>query len=187
MAWVTRTLLAATVISAATAQSVTAQSSSQSVHLRNDARLDNDTLEAAQQLVAEIYSQARLELIWASDDAALTIILRPRASEQTAGRAQDAMGYTPGGATERGRLAFVMVNRVLEIADGYGTPRFVVLGVAIAHELGHLLLSKEHVATGVMKPAFNQADFRNARNGRLLFTDQQARLLRKEPSIPPAP
>jgi hypothetical protein len=148
------------------------------VRLRNDARLDDDTLEAARQLVSEIFSHAGLELIWANDEAALTIILRPRASQQTARRAQDAMGYTPGGGTERGRLAFVIVNRVLEISDGYGAPRFVVLGVAIAHELGHLLLSNEHSATGIMKPYFNQADFRSARHGRLLFTDQQARLLR---------
>jgi hypothetical protein len=187
MAWSARTLLAATVISAAATQSVTAQSSSQSVHLRNDARFDDDTLEAARQLVSEIYSQAGLEVIWASDDAALTIILRPRASKQTAGRAQDAMGYTPGGGTERGRLAFVMVNRVLEISDGYGAPRSVVLGVAIAHELGHLLLSKEHSTAGIMKPYLNQADFRSARNGRLLFTDEQARILRKQPSISPRP
>ena len=180
MAWAARTLLAATVISAATTQSVTAQSSSRGVHLRNDARLGDDTLEAARQLVSGIYSHAGLELIWADDEAALTIILRPRASQQTTLRAPDAMGYTPGGGTERGRLAFVIVNRVHEASDRYRAPRSVVLGVAIAHELGHLLLSKEHSATGIMKPYFNQADFRRAGNGRLLFTDLQARLLRKE-------
>jgi hypothetical protein len=117
-------------------------------------------------------------LIWANDEAALTIILRPRASMQTARRAQDAMGYTPGGGTERGRLAFVIVNRMDEVSDGYRAQRSVVLGVAIAHELGHLLTSNEHSTTGIMKPYFNQADFRSARNGRLLFTDQQARLIR---------
>ena len=186
MASSARTLLAATVISAAATQSVTAQSSSLSVHLRNDARLGDDTLEAARQLVSEIYSHAGLELIWANDEAARTIILRPRASTQTALRAPNAMGYAPGGGTERARLAFVIVNRVLKVSDGYQAPRSVVLGVAIAHELGHLLLSKEHSTTGIMKPNFNQADFRSARNGRLLFTDQQARLLR-QPSISPRP
>ena len=128
MASVARTLLAVTVISAATAQSVTAQSSSQSVHLRNDARVDDDTFEAARQLASEIYAKAGLDLIWADDEAALTIVLRPRASKQTASRAQDAMGYTPGGGTERGRLAFVIVNRVHEVSDGYRAPRSVVLG-----------------------------------------------------------
>jgi predicted transcriptional regulator len=48
------------------------------------------------------------------------------------------MGYTPGGGEERGRLAFVLVNRVNKIADGYSTARSIVLGAAIAHELGHL-------------------------------------------------
>ena len=165
-------------VAAATTQSVAAQSSSLSVHLRNDARLGDNTLEAARQLVSGIYSQAGLRLIWANDEAALTVVLRPRASKQTALRAQDAMGYTPGDGAERGRLAFVIVNRVHEVSDGYRAQRSVVLGVAIAHELGHLLISNEHSAIGIMKPSFNQSDFRSARNGRLLFTDHQARLLR---------
>jgi hypothetical protein len=102
----------------------------------------------------------------------------PRASTETARRAEDAMGYTPGGGDERGRLAFVMINRVNQIADGYSTPRPVVLALAIAHELGHLLLSREHSATGIMKAVLNQADFRNARNGDLTFTEEQAQRLR---------
>ena len=61
------------------------------------------------------------------------------------------MGYTPGGGEERGRLAFVLINRVNKIANGYGTARSIVLGAAIAHELGHLLISKEHTRTGLMK------------------------------------
>ena len=178
MACAARTLLAVTVISAATTQSITAQTSSLRVHLRNDARLGDDTVAAARQLVSEIYSHAGLELIWANDEAALTIILRPRASKQTVLRAPDALGYTPGGGTERGRLAFVIVNRVNEVSDGYRAQRSVVLGVAMAHELGHLLISNEHSTTGMMKAYFNQADFRSAKNGCLLFTDQQARLLR---------
>lgn len=75
-----------------------------------------------------------------------------------------------------------MINRVHEIAADYGSTRSVVLGTAIAHELGHLLLSKDHSTTGIMKPYLNQSDFRNVRNGRLVFTDEQADVIRRNAS-----
>jgi hypothetical protein len=87
------------------------------------------------------------------------------------------MGYTPGGGEERGRLAFVLVNLVNKIADGYSTARSIVLGAAIAHELGHLLISKQHTKTGIMKSYLNQSDFRKVGRGELSFTAEQARLI----------
>ena len=84
------------------------------------------------------------------------------------------MGYTPGGGQERGRLAFVLINRVNEIADRYSTARSLVLGAAIAHELGHLLISKEHTNAGIMKAYLNQSDFHKARKGELRLTAEQA-------------
>ena len=89
------------------------------------------------------------------------------------------LGLTPGGDAERGRLAFIFMNRVDEIASGYGAAHFVVLGAAIAHELGLLLLSKEHTTSGIMQRYLDQADFRALREGRLLFTEVQAAMLRE--------
>jgi hypothetical protein len=68
------------------------------------------------------------------------------------------------------------VNR---IAEGYAVSPSIVLGVAIAHELGHLVISKEHTAVGIMQPYLNQSDFRDAREGRLLFTSEQAEAVRQ--------
>ena len=53
-----------------------------------------------------------------------------------------------------------------------------MLGAAIAHELGHLLISKEHSKTGIMKAYLNQSDFRKARKGELRLTAEQARHIR---------
>ena len=171
-------LLAAGVISVSTVPLAAAQSGTLQICVRNDAHVADDTLDEARRLVSEIYSQAGLTLLWCSDDCTLTIALRPRASDDTARRAKDAMGYTPGGGEERGRLAFVLINRVNEIADRYSTARSIVLGAAIAHELGHLLISKEHSKTGIMKAYFNQSDFRKARQGELRLTAEQARHIR---------
>jgi hypothetical protein len=154
------------------------QASTISVHVRNDVKADADTLATAQSVVSQIYAQAGVSVVWSDDPFALTIVLRPRASQETARRAQNAVGYTPGGGNERGRLAFVMINRVNQVADGYSAARPVVMGAAIAHEPAHLLLGSEHSATGVMKAYFNQADFRKARDGQLFFTAEQAQRLR---------
>ena len=171
-------LLAAGVISVSTAPLAVAQHGALQICVRNDAHVADDTLDEARRVVSEIYSQAGLTLSWCSDDCTVTIALRPRASDDTARRAKDAMGYTPGGGEARGRLAFVLINRVNEIADGYSTARSIVLGAAIAHELGHLLISKEHTNTGIMKAYLNQSDFRKARKGELRLTAEQARHIR---------
>lgn len=59
------------------------------------------------------------------------------------------------------------------------TLRSVVLGAAIAHELGHLLTSKAYAADGLMKSYLNQSDFRKAGHGDLLFSDEQAAQIRR--------
>jgi hypothetical protein len=174
----TTILLAAGVMSVSGVPLAVAQHPVLQVCLRNDVHVGDDTLDEARRVVSNIYSQAGLTLMWCTDDCTITIALRPRASNHTALRAKDAMGYTPGGGEERGRLAFVLINRVNEIADGYLTARSLVLGAAIAHELGHLLISKEHTKTGLMKANWNQSDFRKVHQGELRLTAEQARLIR---------
>ena len=175
MAKITTILAAAGVISVSTAPLAAAQQGTLQICVRNDAHVAGDTLDEARRVVSGIYSQAGLTLLWRSDDCTVTIALRPRASDDTARRAKDAMGYTPGGGEERGRLAFVLINRVNKVADGYGTARSIVLGAAIAHELGHLIISREHSKTGLMQAYLNQSDFRKARQGELRLTAEQVR------------
>lgn len=101
MARATRVLLAALVALGGSTQFAVAQNLKLSVQLRNDARVGDDTLNAARAIVSQIFSQTEVELTWLDDDPQITIILRPRASKETARRAQDAMGYTPAGGEER--------------------------------------------------------------------------------------
>jgi hypothetical protein len=171
-------LLAVGVISVSTAPLAAAEHGTFQICVRNDAHVAGDTLAEARRVVSGIYSDVGVTLLWCSNDCTVTIALRPRASNDTARRANDAMGYTPGGGEERGRLAFVLINRVNEIADGYTAARSIVLGAAIAHELGHLLISKEHTNTGIMKAYLNQSDFRKVRTGKLRLTAEQTRHIR---------
>jgi hypothetical protein len=56
-----------------------------------------------------------------------------------------------------------------------------ILGNAIAHEIGHLLLNNQsHSASGIMRGDWNLWDLRNASYGYLLFTPQQAQAIQQE-------
>jgi len=57
----------------------------------------------------------------------------------------------------------------------------IVLGCAIAHELGHLLLGPgSHSAGGIMSGEWGSKELQLALMGRLLFASQQAKLIRAE-------
>jgi hypothetical protein len=64
-------------------------------------------------------------------------------------------------AREFGSLATVFPDRVRAIALRAGVPFSAVLGRALAHEIGHLLLgTTAHGAGGVMRPRWNLAVLR---------------------------
>jgi hypothetical protein len=57
----------------------------------------------------------------------------------------------------------------------------IILGCVIAHEIGHLLLgSNSHSAWGIMQGHWERGQIRQAMTGTLLFTPQQAELIRAE-------
>jgi hypothetical protein len=57
----------------------------------------------------------------------------------------------------------------------------ILLGCVIAHEVGHLLLgSDSHSDAGVMQPRWERKQIQQATMGTLLFTPQQANLIRAE-------
>jgi len=61
------------------------------------------------------------------------------------------------------------------MAESSGVPAGILLGHAMAHELGHLLLqSMEHSRTGIMRSRWGKEELLRAESGRLLFTAEQA-------------
>ena len=59
-----------------------------------------------------------------------------------------------------------------------------ILGHAVAHEIGHLFLNlKSHSATAIMRGDWDLKDLQDASNGYLLFTPQQAEVIRTEMAI----
>ena len=157
-----------------------AQNLALTVRVRNDARALDQDLAAAQKHVTHIYADAGIDIVWAASGARMTIALISREQAELMHQVKDVMGYAPASGAEGGRLAYVLNHRVDEVSAGYNSAKTVVLGVALAHEIGHLLLpSKPHSSKGLMRGKWDQSDFRRARLGELLFTPEQVMAIRE--------
>ena len=151
-----------------------------SLHIQNQADIQNDVLADAEEIVTRIFAAVGVEATFVDGEADVTIKLLSRHTENGLRRDVDTVGFAPSSESERGHVAYVFQSRVDRIAEGYSAVRAVVLGAAIAHEVGHLLLPlNAHSKTGIMQPTWSQLDFRRALHGQLLFTSEQAAQIRR--------
>ncbi len=81
------------------------------------------------------------------------------------------------GEDGRGQYSDVFFDRVRLVPGNIDVGK--LLGVVATHELGHLLLgSHAHSRIGIMEPIWEKATLRKVGMGTLLFTPEQARLMR---------
>ena len=104
--------------------------------------------------------------------------------EERLGLKKEVFGLSPrrkdGGG---GPLAYVFHHRVQDfvIKRTLFQQEALVLGLAIAHEIGHLLLpDNSHSRRGIMRGRLDRRDLRLATFGDLVFTPQQADSIRAE-------
>jgi hypothetical protein len=82
------------------------------------------------------------------------------------------------------RYAGIYYSEVTASARTLGADVEPLLGMTLAHEIGHLLLgAKSHTRDGVMSPRFGAEQVRLAGRGELLFTPRQAAQLQAALSI----
>jgi hypothetical protein len=97
--------------------------------------------------------------------------------------AADVMGeaiVAPGSESlVPGRFANLFYDRVQHVSALWGLFSGQILGDAIAHELGHLLLGSGHSPEGIMKGHWTLQDLRIASHGGLPFSQAQAVLLQR--------
>ena len=120
-------------------------------------------------------------------DLRIYIVPRSRAKrmEERLGLAKDnVFGLTPRTPDGRGgRLTYVFHHRVREfvVKRTIFEQEALVLGLVIAHEIGHLLLPyNSHSRSGIMRARWDRQDLRRAAFGDLVFTAQQAKSIRIE-------
>ena len=66
-------------------------------------------------------------------------------------------------------IVYVFFDQVERVAAEGRVPLPLVLGLTIAHEVGHVLLPSGHRPSGIMKARLGRADWREASRGWLRF------------------
>jgi hypothetical protein len=131
-------------------------------------------VSSAQAEVVRVYAAAGVSMAWTSEAPAanvrsIHVVLVPLESGNLRRIADTVMGaavWTPLG---RG-LAYVFYRRVEEHAALHNAPPERVLASAVVHELGHLLVTRGHSPTGVMRACWRDSEFRQAAAGVLGFS-----------------
>jgi len=160
------------------------------VGVYNLAGVPGAVLGKARYEASRIYAKAGIETEWVECDAngALSSaacagmgqpdrpVLKIMSRSVDGQRSRGALGYAVvPEAGVFGTQAWVFFETMKEVAarDNADVPD--VLAVAMAHELGHLLLGQNaHSGRGIMQGAWKKADLKRAAGGGLTFTQEQA-------------
>ena len=149
------------------------------VLLRNDASVPATTVDAAHEAVRPVSHTAGVHIVWSGRPPVATLALIARDEARKLHPRPEVLGFATGRRGRAGKIAYIFVHRVNDLAARYRLDPSVILGAVMAHELGHLLLPFEsHSQAGLMRPLLDAADFRQAHRGELLFTAEQAAQIR---------
>ena len=133
------------------------------------------TVRQAESIVAFILAKAGVSVSWDGPGAYQIQIT----NSPLRGRSADAAGFavlTPGDSG----YAAISYPAVEQTAGSVGADPGDLLGAAIAHEAGHLLLGPAHSPFGVMRAHFRLREIEMAGRGELLFSADQAARLREK-------
>jgi hypothetical protein len=141
------------------------------VQVYNLAQTRSEVLAEAQKETDKIFRAAGVEILWqecpcsgVSASTSLMIRIIPQLFRSARARFHNGhLGFAATGK-EGGVLATIFLDRVEAITKGGNPSR--VLGYAMAHEIGHLLLGQNaHSATGLMRAYWSREDLKMAHRG----------------------
>src|SRR4029077_20081983 len=113
---------------------------------------------------------------WIPTNIALKIYTRPMINALQL--EEGAMGFVLRFETNS---AVILYDRVQDLAEFKRIDIAPILGIAMAHEIGHLLLrSREHSFQGIMRRNWPSSDLQSASQARLRFTAEQSQQMRDE-------
>jgi hypothetical protein len=179
------------------------------IHVHNYAGVPAKTMTESEEVATEIFCKAGVQTRWTDADlttengqensvdypartlADIHLSIFTRAMSDRDGAPNDVMGLAPGSGPDR-KIVYIFESNVearfWRLARAQGSARLSrpiskaqILGHAIAHEIGHLLLNQQvHSAHGIMRGEWGFADFRDMTEGMFLFTPQQTKFLRAD-------
>jgi len=177
------------------------------LYVYNYAQVPENILSEAENQAGEIFRKIGVKTLWvqvpfisgekqleflsrrSQNSSALDLrisIPRPltvKTMEKHLGVPDHVLGLSMYSKDKPGHLAYVFYHRVEEFvqARNLHEHKARILGLAMAHEIGHLLLPlHSHSSRGVMRATWDREDFELAARGNLDFTPKQAELIRSE-------
>jgi hypothetical protein len=166
-----------------------------SVRVYDASGLDERMRQAALDVAATTLAPTSVEVAWrvcslsnklatycdsalAPGELAIRIVRIRAVADRSGGlRLGDAFIDTHAG---RGVLATIYLDRVLRLAEQTGANRIALLGHAIAHELGHLLMaSNVHGSNGLMRGFWSLEEVRNDRPTDWTIAPRDAHAIRR--------
>jgi hypothetical protein len=136
-------------------------------------------LAAAREQVQAVFQEAGLNIVWTdcwvgdrhraaaaaprcAEPLGGDIVLRLQKTQETDRSKFVSMGFSLVGIPDAAPfLATVYVDRAESVARGAGVDARRVLGLAIAHEIGHVLLnSNSHAQSGLMRADWSRRELR---------------------------
>jgi hypothetical protein len=166
------------------------------VRVHDYAQLPIESIARAQQLVTETYRTIGVRTEWlqtvrpaeasASNGVPLgdpaeflVIVLSPSMSRRLE-VSEDTVGRAAVARRAGGHVAYVLFDRVRRVAGMAARNAMDVMGLVMAHEIGHLLLPYGHSRTGLMRPNWDVEDLRSTHDRtEFAFTPAQADVIRE--------
>jgi len=167
------------------------------VRVSNRVSLPRSKLSQAEGVATQILNHAGVQIVWIDCSIAITastwdptcdppfgptdliinFVKEVRSLSSAAN--DDTLGFTAvpysGGQAER---AYISNERAKKAAQRFAVPSELILGLATAHEIGHLLTdSGKHSLSGLMRAQWDAEDLARAARGDLQFTDDEVKKL----------
>ena len=148
------------------------------VLLESYAKVPTNTLDRAQAEATRLFERAGLTLEWLEAGASPAHCLIIRIISKPIGVNPRALAMTPGATANHGKFAWVYYDRVQASSTELALELAQLLGLVLAHEMGHMLLPYgAHSQVGIMRPEWDRAQVKNAVEDVLTFTPAQAALI----------
>jgi hypothetical protein len=169
------------------------------VGIYNYAEITRRKLLLAEGQAAIVFAEAGVRIVWqqgsckrprvplqpgdAAPDLSVRILYASTITRASRISGVEVMGESiiPAGTDGpvAGGIANVYYDRVMEVSSVWSSVSDEVLGEAIAHELGHLMLGPRHSIMGVMKPSWKFRDLELIARRDLRFLPAQSVVLQR--------
>jgi hypothetical protein len=108
------------------------------------------------------------------------VVLKIKASNEPTDTSQVGLGVSiVDRATGTGAFSTVYIDRIVRLARSAGVDTQLVLGRAIAHEIGHLLLgTSRHPSAGLMRALWSHTELQRNRVYDWRFLDEEAEAMK---------